>query len=149
MRGEQRRTMGGGRKRMWPEMESELFEKFREHRVLGRPVRRSWFRSMSRELFLKHYPSAESTTSTFAFSNGWFRRYLSWHQISLRFATNKASQLPTDFADTIISWLQFNGHNSQIRPNDNAQNGPLTSSQVGHYRLQNICNMDQTPIPFE
>jgi len=149
MKGEQRRMRGGGRGRMWPGMERELFEKFRERRALGRPVRRSWFHRVSRELFHKHYPSSESTPPTFTFSNGWFRRFLSWHQISLRFNTNKASQLPSDFADTIVSWLQFNSRNSQIRPNENTESDQLTASQISRYRLQNICNMDQTPIPFE
>lgn len=94
MKGEQRRMKGGGRGRMWPEMERELFEKFQERRALGTPVRRGWFRKVSRELFLKHYPRIEGTPCAFTFSNGWVRLFLSWHQISLRFATNKQVSYP-------------------------------------------------------
>jgi len=150
MRGGQRRTVGVGRNRQWPGMKRELFEKFRERRALGRPVRRSWFRRVSKELFQKHYPSEGDTSNSFRFSNSWFRSYLSRHQISLRQITNKASQLPADFASAIISWLQFNRCNSQIRSEDHhIREGELTFPYVGRYRLQNICNMDQTPVPFE
>jgi len=150
MRGDQRRTAGGGRSRQWPEMERELFQKFRERRALGRPVRRSWFRKVSKELFQKHYPGEGDTSNAFFFSTAWFQSYLSWHQISLRQITNKASQLPADFATAIISWLQFNRRNSQIRGEDNhIQEGELTFPYDSRYRLQNICNMDQTPVPFE
>jgi len=150
MRRGQRRTVGGGRNRQWPGMERELFEKFRERRALGRPVRRRWFRRVSKELFHKHYPSEWDTSSSFRFSNCWFRSYLSWHQISLRQIMNKASQLPADFASAIISWLQFNRRNSEIGSEDNhIREGELTFPYVGRYRLQNICNMDQTPVPFE
>lgn len=127
-------------------MEKELFERFRERRALGRSVRRSWFRRVSQELFQKNYPAREP--DEFRFSNGWFRGYLGWHQISLRAVTNKASQLPRDFGESILSWLRFNRHNSQYRPGEERglEEG---EHRVGRFMLQNICNMDQTPVPFE
>lgn len=146
MKAGQKRVGGGGRGRRWIEMEKELFEKFRERRALGRPVRRSWFRRASYELFQKNYPARDP--DEFRFSNGWFRGYLGWHQISLRAVTNKASQLPRDFGESILSWLRFNRRNSQYRPGEERgleQGG----HRVGRYMLQNICNMDQTPVPFE
>ena len=150
MKGNQRRATGGGRGRQWPEMERELFERFRERRAIGRIVRRSWFKRVSKELFQKHYSQQLETSHSFKFSNGWFRRYLSHHQITFRFITNTASQLPIDFANAILAWLRFNRRNSQLRPNDHFNTeGELTFHRVGRYRLQNICSMDQTPVPFE
>ncbi|RPA95695.1 hypothetical protein L873DRAFT_1296168 [Choiromyces venosus 120613-1] len=143
----QRRAAGGGRKRCWPEMEKELFQQFRERRALGRPVRWGWFKRVSKDLFKKHYPARNP--EEFRFSNGWFRGYLNWHQISLRFATNKASQLPKDFGDAILSWLKFNCRNSQYRPGETREASWGETNWVGRYQLQNICNMDQTPLPFE
>jgi len=56
----QRRAGGGGRGRLWVEMEKALFERFREQRAIGRPVRRGWFCKVSRELFQIHYPEKDS-----------------------------------------------------------------------------------------
>jgi len=109
----QRRAGGGGRGRLWMEMEKALFEQFRERRAIGRPVRRGWFRKVSRELFQIHYP--EKDLALFRFSNGWFRNFLRWHQISLRCITNTASKLPGDFGGAILAWLRFNRGNSQLR----------------------------------
>jgi len=141
----QRRQGGGGRHRQWGEMERMLYEEFRERRALGRPVRRGWFRRVSKELFQKAYPG---DSLTFRFSNGWFRRFLNSHQISLRFVTNTASKLPIDFADAIVDWMRFNRRNSQLRGDNEMRLGDLPA-EVGRYRLQNICNMDQTPVHFE
>jgi len=55
--GGQRRGSGGGRKLQWPAIEKELYQRFREQRALGRPVRRGWFRRVSKVLFIKHYPT--------------------------------------------------------------------------------------------
>lgn len=71
---EQRRAVGGGRQRRWAEMERELFSQFRERRALGRPVRRGWFRRVSKELFAKLYPKKKS--QEFLCSHGWFRNFL-------------------------------------------------------------------------
>jgi len=129
-------------------MEIELFNEFRERRAMGRPVRRGWFRRISKDLIPKHY--GEEEVNKFAFSNGWFRSFLSWHQISLCAVTNKASKLPSDFSDTILNWMRFNRRNSQPRGEKERE---LTRSnsgtRVGRYRLQNVCNMDQTPVPYE
>ena len=146
MKAGQRRAGGGGRRRGWIEMEKELFEKFRERSAQGRPVRRSWFPRVSQELFQKNYPTRD--LAEFRFSNGWFRGYLGWHQISLSTVTNKASQLPKDFGESILSWLRFNRRNSQYRAREE---GGLVEGEyrVGRYMLQNICNIDQTPVPFE
>lgn len=142
----QRRGGSGGRQRTWKEMERELYTEFLKRRGMGRVVRRGWFRRISFELFQKTYP--EKHTSLFKFSNGWFRGFLRYHHISLRFVTNTASRLPADFASAILHWMQFNRRNSQLR-GDNEMGLGDSPATIGRYRLQNICNMDQTPLPFE
>jgi len=129
-------------------MEIELFNEFRERRAMGRPVRRGWFRRISKDLIRKHY--VEKEVNQIAFSNGWFRSFLSWHQITLRAVTNKASKLPIDFSDTILNWMRFNRRNSQPRGEEERElTRSNTGTRVGRYRLQNVCNMDQTPVPYE
>jgi len=44
--------------------------------------------------------------------------------------------------------MKFNQRNSQLRPR-NPSALPDTPAEIGRYRLSNICNMDQTPVPFE
>lgn len=56
--------------------------------------------------------------------------FFSRRGISLCFTTNKAIQIPTDYQERTVSWLQFN-------------------QGVGRYSLGNIRNMDQTLLPFE
>ena len=144
--GTQKRAIGGGCARRWVHLERELYQQFLERRAMGKSVRRSWFRRTCKTLFPKIYPSLSS--HEFSFSNGWFRGFLSWHQISLRIVTNKASQLPSDFTDAIVNWFRYNRRNSQLRPDDERGLGD-EAAVVGRYRLRNIGNMDQTPIPFE
>jgi len=142
----QRRLVGGGRQRQWKELKWALYEEFYQRRAIGRPVRRGCFRRVSRELFERLYQGKD--TQLFKFSNGWFRGFLQAHQISLRFITNSASKLPADFLNAIVDWMKFNRRNSQLRPDNEMGLGDIPGI-VGRYRLQNICNMDQTPLPFE
>ena len=109
-------------------------------------VRRSWFRQNAKRLYTETY--SDTTVSQFCFSNGWFRGFLSWHKITLRAITNKASQLPIDYIDALVNWMKFNQRNSQLRPESPSAPSD-TPGEVGRYRLGNICNMDQTPLPFE
>jgi hypothetical protein len=142
----QRQVTGGGRVRKWAIMERALYERFRQRRGEGKIIRRSWFRRVSKELFTECYP--DQAPNLFRFSNGWFQGFLSWHQITLRCVTNKASQLPSDYTNAIINWMRYNRRNSQLRPDNDLGLGDHPAD-VGRYRLQNICNMDQTPLPFE
>jgi len=109
-------------------------------------VRRSWFRQNAKRLYTETY--SDTTVSQFCFSNGWFRGFLSWHMITLRAITNKASHLPIDYIDALVNWMKFNRRNSQLRPESPSAPSD-TPGEVGRYRLGNICNMDQTPLPFE
>jgi hypothetical protein len=48
----------------------------------------------------------------------------------------------------LLSFARFNRRNSQLRPDDKFGLGDKPAD-VGRYRLRNIANMDQTPLPFE
>lgn len=133
----------------YPEMEEKLFDRFWERRMEGQMVRRAWFRIASKYFFGIAYPDIDK--SQFRFSNGWFLGFLSRWGIAIRITTNKAQTTPNDYRERIISWLQFNRRNSQIR-NLGAMHGRIVYDEtrdVGRYSLSNICNMDQTPLPFE
>jgi len=141
-----RRLEGGGRKRKWVEMERILYDQFRYRRAEGKVVQRSWFRQNAKRIYSEKYPILN--VSEFQFSNRWFRGFLSWHRITLRAITNKASQLPSDYLSAIIEWMRYNRRNSQLRSENEFTENDV-EVEVGRYRLSNICNMDQTPLPFE
>ncbi|RPB01207.1 hypothetical protein L873DRAFT_1892886 [Choiromyces venosus 120613-1] len=128
-------------------MEQPLHDGFIEQRKAGKFVRQGWFRSTSKALMSVHwhYPGVN-----FWFSNGWFSGFLSWYNISLRMTTNKASKVPANSYSAILSWAHFNRHNSQLWQPGGGGNEPGDEmAEVGRYNLASICNMDQTPLPFE
>lgn len=106
-------------------------------------IRGGWFRQLSTGLYTEFYPD---TTHLFRFSAGWFNRFLKRYGIAIQFTTNKASKIPEEFQIHILSWLRFNRRNSL--PRNSLEKAHLISD-VGRFRLGQICNMDETPIPFE
>lgn len=86
----------------------------------------------------------------FKFSNRWFTGFLSRHQISLRCKTKRAQQSPVQLHSAVQSWLQFNRRHTIIRPDSDCgiPRGPAVKT-VGRFKLSEIANMDQTPLPFE
>ena len=136
---------GGGRCK-WPELEANLYKKYQHRREERKAIRRRWFQQQARLSYHECYPAANTpvTVEDFRFSNGWFQGFLSRHSITLRFATNVSQKIPSEYVSAILSWLQFNRRNAQIRPS--------TSDElrvVGRYLLDSICNVDETPLPFE
>lgn len=131
------------------EMEEKVFQRFWERRMEGQMVRRAWFRLASRWYFGVVYPDLDR--SQFKFSNGWFLGFLSRWGVSIRMTTNKATATPGDYQDRIIKWFQFNRRNSQLRARQ-VSGGLILFDKprdIGRYFLGSICNMDQTPLPFE
>jgi len=136
---------GNTQRVFWPELEERLYSEFLERREAGRSVRQGWFRIHSQFLFRSLYPNIDS--AVFRFSNGWFRGFLDRHKVSLRSITKKAQKVPSDYKALILNWLCYNRRNSQPRGDrfwEIAMENP-----VGRYQLSNICNLDETPIPFE
>jgi len=125
---------------LYPEMEKDLYRKFAKRREEGGIVRLAWFRLASKLVFKEIY--SELDPQQFRFSSGWFVGFLARWGISLRALTNKAQQVPENYRSLIVSWLQFNRRNSQLRTGD-------YKYEIGRYDLAHIVNMDQTPLPFE
>ncbi|RPB00518.1 hypothetical protein L873DRAFT_1564006, partial [Choiromyces venosus 120613-1] len=128
---------------MWPAMEEELFDIFLAERQKGRLIRRGWFRTQARELFVKHY---STSANIFVFSTGWFNGFLKRWGISCRALTKISSCLPDEYKKLVVNWLRFNRCNSQPR---NYFERSQIISDIGRFRFSNILNLDETPIPFE
>jgi len=129
----------------WPKLEKALVQAFAGRYTEGETVRRKWFERTAKALFLQIYPGS---STIFVVSSGWFNRFLSRNQISIRVVMNKAQQIPIEYCAMIVSFLCFNWRNSQLR--DGMEETVLRSViAVGCYLLSNILNMDQTPLPWE
>ena len=128
----------------WPEMEEELFQTFIAQREAGRLVRRGWFRRTATALFKKHYATTDA--QLFVFTAEWFNGFLRRWNISCQALTKKTSKVPEEYRPLVINWLRFNRRNSQ--PRNSLEQASLISD-IGCYRLSNILNLDETPIPFE
>jgi len=137
--------LGYSRRVLWPELEDKLYSEFIERRKAGRIVKQEWFRIQSTFLFRSVYPDVNA--AIFSFSNRWFRGFLSRHRISLRSITKTAQKLPEDYRILVINWLRFNRRNSQ--PRTACFWEVSLQHPVGRYELSNICNLDETPMPFE
>jgi hypothetical protein len=126
----------------WPKLEKALVQASGDRRKEGKTVRKKWFERTAKALFLQLYPDSPTI---FVVSSGWFNRFLSRNEISIRVVTNKAQQTPCAM---IASFLCFNRRNSQLR--DGMEDTALRSViAVGCYLLSNILNKDQTPHPWE
>lgn len=129
----------------WPELEEKLYKDFLECRGQGRMVRRGWFRIQAGFRFCELYPDVDPLV--FHFSNGWFAGFLGRNRISLRSVTKKAQKIPIEYQTLVINWLRFNRRNSQPRLPMFLQT--ILQTPVSRFEESNICNLDETPIPFE
>ena len=127
----------------WPELEERLFTQFRGQRGKGKVIQQGWLQQLAIRLHGELYPD---TLHLFRFLAGWFNRFLKRYSITTRFTTNQASQIPTEFQKHILCWLRFNRRNSL--PCNSLEKTHLITA-LGMFRLSQICNIDQTPIPFE
>lgn len=85
----------------WLEMEEKLFDSFIARTDSGKPVGDQWFQRNSSEIWKETY----LCPNLFVFSRGWFQGFLSRHRIVLRFITNTAQSLPSDYKEQILIWL--------------------------------------------
>jgi hypothetical protein len=113
--------------------------------------------SHAREVYRELYPrsciradNGKWIYTGFKFSNRWFTGFLSRYRISLRCKTKRAQKSPEQLHSAIQNWLQFNRRNTVIRPDSDCgiPRGPDVKT-VGRFKLSEISNMDQTPLPFE
>lgn len=63
----------------------------------------------------------------------------------MRCITKKAQKVPEDYRNLVVNWLWFNRRNSQ----PTTWMETVLCQDVGRYYLSNICNVDETPLPFE
>jgi len=138
-------TSGYSQRVLWPELEDRLYEDFLEQRKAGRTVRQGWFRIQSQIQFCQLYANVNPTI--FRFSTGWFHDFLQRYKISLRSITKKAQKVPNGYKPLVVNWLRFNPRNSQ--PPIHHFWELAIERPVGRYELSNICNSDETPIPFK
>ena len=119
---------------MHPEIETRLYQEYKELRKKGIKVKGYWFRIRAKQILEVTNPDL----TTACFSNSWFDGFKQRHRISLRRATN-VSQRPADDRRGAIQ-----GFHRNIRE--------ITAGEptkiVGKFGLHQIANMDQTPLPF-
>src|SRR6266516_386562 len=151
------RTRQPWRKVREEEMEIELNKRFIEARSQGRKITQKWVLRHARDIYGKLYPdrviqhtNGRNHYLGFRFSSGWFKGFKRRYHISFRSSTKRAQKTPEELHSIIQSWLQFNRRMSVILedsdcgiPRDHSV--PL----VGRYKLSEIANMDQSPLPFE
>ena len=116
---------------------------------MGRPVSRRWFIAKAKDIFQRLYPqlvielpSGQHSYGGFKFSTSWFQGFQRRQHISLRKRTNQAQRQPAHYRTVIQSFHQF--IRKVAEPKDYEQ-----SHDIGRFKLENIANMDQTPMPFE
>ena len=118
------------------EMEAALYQKYKELRRKGLKVKGYWFKLRARQLLTEMNPE-----TSFKFSDGWFTAFKTRYKISLRRRTNTSQKAPDDKVQAIQSF-----HND-IRKVAALSDGDEQHS-VGRFKLCQIANMDQTPLPF-
>ena len=82
----------------------------------------------------------------FVFLVGWFNGFMKRWSISCWVLIKISSRVPDEYKKLVINWLRFNRRNSQPR---NFYERACLTTDVRRYRLSNILNLDETPIPFE
>ena len=78
----------------------------------------------------------------FKFLKNWFRRFLRRQHISLCKRTNQSQKQPEQYCEAVQSFHQFIHKVGEPKEHEKDQH-------VGKFKLENIANMDQTPMPFE
>ncbi|KAH7261547.1 hypothetical protein BKA59DRAFT_518505 [Fusarium tricinctum] len=108
----------------WPDLEEELYSRFKQHRIHKLIASTSWFRRQARAIFRDLYPGLPDS-ERFIFSN--LKRRI----------THCASKLPEAYLEVVNSFIRFSRVISMIL------NDPKR-----HFPLYRILNIDETPIPF-
>ena len=118
----------------FPEMEEELYREYKQLRRQGFKIKGYWFKERAKQLLKEMNPD-----SSFKFSDSWFDGFKSRHRISLRRATNVCQKPASDKRAAVQQFHQ------NIR---RAAHEERPTRPVGRFALQQIANVDQTPLPF-
>ena len=118
------------------DMEEKLHSEFRELRRKGLKVKAWWFKNRAKQILLSTNPGC-----TFKCSNGWFTRFKRQYKISLRRPTNTAQQHASSKEKAI---QMFHQTIRDLQCSNVEGDGPVEE----RFKLCQIANMDQTPLPF-
>ena len=123
------------RRAEFPTMEEQLHKEFRELRRKGFKVKGWWFKARVKQILESTHPA-----TTFKYSEGWFTRFKDRYKISFRRPTNTAQKPPDEKEEAIQKFHR------QIRVVQSAGEGD--GPQEERFKLHQIANVDQTPLPF-
>jgi hypothetical protein len=141
-----------------PELEKRLNDRFEKARAQGRKISYQWMIRHAKQLYEELYPSRVITHMTgkktylqFRFSSGWYNRFRRRYSISLRCGTKRAQKSPEELEPVLQNWIQYNRRMLVIIEGKSIVGIPrgLEVPVVGRIKLSEICNMDQSPLPFE
>ena len=119
-----------GMKPYWPEVENKLHEWILEKRLNGIGISGTMVRLKAKMMAKEMSPS---DVAGFRGSTVWLHRFMKRKSLALRAKTRISQCLPQDFEDKIVA---FQRTMIQIR-------------QRKHYDMQQIGNMDETPMNFD
>lgn len=127
----------------WAELEMDLMAQFLDWRQRGGKVNIFWLRRRAKQIFETLYGGerdSKGNRRVFRFSNGWFARFSRRWGISFRRLTKQAQKVPEEYRTLVNRFLQFIRRNSWNK---------TEARDFWKYRLSNILNMDETPLPFD
>jgi len=138
-------------------MEILLNKEFEDARAKGRKIDDRWLLRHAKKIYQELHPKRVTRLENgmykylrFRFSHGWFNGFKQRFNISFRAGTKRAQKAPEELRLTIQAWLQFNCRNTVVLENSDCgtpcgKDIPV----VGRFKLSEIANMDQSPLPFE
>ena len=141
-----------------PELERILNTRFERAREQGRKISYKWMIRHAKKIYEELHPTRVIVSDTrrrsylgFRFSSGWYTGFRRRYGISLRCGTKRAQKSPEQLTPVLQSWLQYNRRMLTIIEGKSVTGIPRGPEVpvVGRIKLSEICNMDQSPLPFE
>jgi hypothetical protein len=141
-----------------PELERLLNDRFEKARDQGRKISYKWMLRHAKKLYEELYPQRVIVHETgkrsylgFRFSTGWYNGFRRRYSISLRCSTKRAQKSPEQLEPVLRNWIQYNRRMLTIIEGKSIVGIPRGPDVpvVGRIKLSEICNMDQSPLPFE
>ena len=126
--------MARARRSQYPDLEEELYREYKKLQRQGVKVKGFWFRARAKQLVQQMHPD-----NTFHFSNCWFNGFKFLHRISLRRPTNTSQRPAADKREAI---QQFHRTTRRIATEERP------TRPLGRFALNQITNVDQTPLSF-
>jgi hypothetical protein len=141
-----------------PELERLLNNCFEKAREQGRKISYKWMLRHAKQIYGELYPERvivhevrKRSYLGFRFSAGWYNGFRRRYCISLRCSTKRAQRSPEELEPVLRNWIQYNRRMMTIVEGKSIIGIPRGPDVpvVGRIKLSEICNMDQSPLPFE